>query len=60
MNQNFIMENVELEIDNSEIIIKNIKRTSKLDKVECQISNGYGATASRLFKIDIKCKLIII
>ena len=54
------MENVELEIDNSEIIIKNIKRTSKLDKVECQISNGYGATASRLFKIDIKCKLIII
>jgi len=45
-----------LKQDNSEIVIKDVRKNSKLDKVECQASNGYGHTASRTFKIDIRRK----
>lgn len=44
----------ELDVDNSEIVIKNIKKTSKIDKVECQISNGFGPSVTRSFKVNIK------
>lgn len=46
----------ELKQDNSELVIKDVRKDSKLDKVECQASNGYGPTASRTFKIDIRRK----
>ena len=48
---------IELDVDNNEIVIKNIRRTSKLDRIECQVSNGFGASVSRTFKINIKRKL---
>jgi hypothetical protein len=55
-----ILKNVfklkELHIDSNEIVIKSIKKSSKIDRVECQISNGYGATVTRSFKINIKRK----
>jgi hypothetical protein len=47
---------IELEIDSSEILIKNIKYSSKLQSIYCQISNGYGAAASRIFKINVRRK----
>ena len=50
----------ELDIDNNELIIKNIKRTSKLDRVECHITNGYGPSATRSFKININRKILFI
>lgn len=50
----FFFYKLELEIDSSEILIKNIKHSSKLDAIYCQISNGYGATASRVFRINVR------
>ena len=40
----------------SEILIRNIKRSSKIDKIECQASNGVGPSSTRTFKINILCK----
>ncbi|CAF1045685.1 unnamed protein product [Brachionus calyciflorus] len=43
-----------LDVNNPEIVIKSIRKTSKIDKVECQVGNGYGPKAVRSFKINIK------
>ena len=50
---------LELNTNKSELVIESIKLSSKLDKVECQIGNGFGAAASRLYKINIKRNYII-
>lgn len=44
----------DLDVNSSEIIIKSVKRTSRIDRVECQVGNGYGPKAIRSFKINIK------
>jgi hypothetical protein len=49
-----------LNIDDNEVIIKNIRRNSQIDSVQCQATNGYGATAIRSFKINIKRKFFFI
>ena len=43
-----------LDVNQTEISIQNVKLSSKMNKVECRADNGYGATSSRVFKIDIK------
>lgn len=42
------------DVNQTEISIQNVKLSSKMKQVECQANNGYGATSSRVFKIDIK------
>ncbi|RNA42448.1 amalgam-like isoform X2 [Brachionus plicatilis] len=37
-----------------ELVIENIKKSSKINLVECQAGNGYGAKAIRSFKINLK------
>jgi hypothetical protein len=55
--KNSIFILVELGTNSSNITINGVTRSSRLDKVECRASNGYGAAISRTFKINIKCKL---
>lgn len=44
----------------SELVIKNVRKSLKINLVECQAGNGYGAKAIRSFKINLKCKKKII
>lgn len=48
--------NLVLATNTSELLVRNVKRSSKIDKIECQASNGVGPSTSRIFKINILCE----